>query len=536
MLRRLTLAVLLAVLPALAPASDVSTQPRTTDHGPEALRAGALAPTPAAEPDESAPGGDRESLLLWDHHYDDPIYTSCGIAAYGGPVFAGTFLNPPMQAEARDLLTGAPLWASAGTEFYVDACRTGFVLAAVDFNNADSTAVISEWRPGSATPLWSYTVHPCRSLIYEGWASRKPVQVADTGGMIAVALVMYTEAGQEGRLFAFEPGNGTPVVDWPFPSGNVVATALSEDGRYCAMTGWPTVYVYDIVADALRWSGPAGAGNDALAISPNGDYLAWGWSTLNVRHWNGSTYGAHYSATPGGGLYVGQVAFAPGDAFAVAWDNGNTTPNQVFVETYTLATPNLIWHYDYQGEPVSTHVDIPSTMLYSPSGAFLVVGSWGGSFPELHVFRVNNPDPVLTVDTPGSIFDMDVVDHEGAALVVACGKSVHAGTSGRGGDLYAIEASNLTATNPPPGADRLRLSAAPNPFNPTTNFRVTLPAPGRWTLAVYDPAGRRVHEVAGEGAGDLTIPWDATGHASGVYLARLEAGGQVATTSISLLK
>ena len=36
--------------------------------------------------------------------------------------------------------------------------------------------------------------------------------------------------------------------------------------------------LYDREAAALRWSGPLGAGHDALAISGDGRDLAWGWT------------------------------------------------------------------------------------------------------------------------------------------------------------------------------------------------------------------------------------------------------------------
>ncbi len=478
------------------------------------------------------PGGARTGTLLWSRHHVDPIYTSCGIAGAGGPVFAGTYLNAPRQVEAIPIDgDGTPDWVSGGTGLFVDASRSGLVLAAIDFDASDSSAVISEWRPGSATPLWSYTVHPCRSLTYQGWASRKPIQVSDDGSTIAVAVTMYVGPDQVGRLFAFEAGSGTPIVDWPFPSGNVVATAISPEGGFVAMAGWPTLYVYDVAGDALRWSGPIGSGNDALAISAAGQYVAWGWTTLSIRTWNGTSYALHHSMSAGASTYVGQVAFSPDDLFAVTWDNGNTTPNAVAVETYDLATPALRWHYDYQGTPPSTHVDIPSSMLFTESGDHLVVGSWGGSFPEVHVFDALDPDPIYTLDTAGSVFDVDVVDASGGGVLVsACGKSVHAGTGGRGGDLYLIAVTPVVAVEPaPPGAGP-ELVSGPNPFRTGTTMRFTLPAAVHYTLTVHDATGRLLRRFDGASpTGTGTVHWDGrdgSGRAvaPGVYFARFVSG------------
>ena len=59
--------------------------------------------------------------------------------------------------------------------------------------------------------------------------------------------------------------------------------------------------------------------------------------------------------------------------------------------------------------------------------------------PEVHVFERAEGEPVLTVDTPGSMFDIDIArGPQGRIHIAAAGKHVHANTSGRGGDLYSI--------------------------------------------------------------------------------------------------
>jgi hypothetical protein len=84
---------------------------------------------------------------------------------------------------------------------------------------------------------------------------------------------------------------------------------------------------------------------------------------------------------------------------------------------------------------------------------------------------------------------------------------------------------------------------APNPFNPRTAIRFDLPVAGTVRLAVYDVAGRLVRTLVD---GDLPngtheAVWDgrdatARAMASGGYLARLEAGGQVRTVRMSLVQ
>lgn len=99
----------------------------------------------------------------------------------------------------------------------------------------------------------------------------------------------------------------------------------------------------------------------------------------------------------------------------------------------------------------------------------------------------------------------------------SCG--VQIGAEGQG-------CTHPTAAEPAPGGG-LRLSAAPNPFNPKTRLAFSLPEAARVDLAVFDASGRRVATLLDNTerpAGEQTLDWNAAGIASGVYLARLEAG------------
>ena len=83
----------------------------------------------------------------------------------------------------------------------------------------------------------------------------------------------------------------------------------------------------------------------------------------------------------------------------------------------------------------------------------------------------------------------------------------------------------------------------PNPFNPTTAIRFSLPQPGEAELSIYNLLGQRVatlvHGV--QEAGVHTLAWDGRDEqgrelASGVYLYRLQAGAQVETRKLLLLR
>jgi hypothetical protein len=87
------------------------------------------------------------------------------------------------------------------------------------------------------------------------------------------------------------------------------------------------------------------------------------------------------------------------------------------------------------------------------------------------------------------------------------------------------------------------LAVRPNPFNPGTTLRLTLPVPGPIRLTVHDLRGRRVRTLV-EGlqpAGDLDVPWDGRDAAgqrvpSGVYIARLAGPTGRTAAKLTLLE
>jgi hypothetical protein len=112
-----------------------------------------------------------------------------------------------------------------------------------------------------------------------------------------------------------------------------------------------------------------------------------------------------------------------------------------------------------------------------------------------------------------------------------------------GNEGKPAKVSPLTGAGDGPRAHVLSISAFPNPFNPETTVRYTVPSRGPVELAVYDLRGEHVvtlidreHE-----AGAFTASWngrDSGGRAvgSGVYFAKLESQKTVRTYKLVLLK
>jgi len=78
----------------------------------------------------------------------------------------------------------------------------------------------------------------------------------------------------------------------------------------------------------------------------------------------------------------------------------------------------------------------------------------------------------------------------------------------------------------------------PNPFNPSTTIAFSLPETQRVRLTVVNLLGETVAILvdAPLAEGKHTVPWNAAFLPSGIYLCRLQAGAQVQTTKMVLMK
>ncbi len=98
---------------------------------------------------------------------------------------------------------------------------------------------------------------------------------------------------------------------------------------------------------------------------------------------------------------------------------------------------------------------------------------------------------------------------------------------------------DLTGVEPDPAAPAARLAAYPNPFNPKTSLRLSLPSAGRAELRVFDAVGAEVARLLDgpAAAGPLELSWDAGALPSGLYFARLSLDGRPVTSlKLTLLK
>jgi len=95
-----------------------------------------------------------------------------------------------------------------------------------------------------------------------------------------------------------------------------------------------------------------------------------------------------------------------------------------------------------------------------------------------------------------------------------------------------------TASKPSELPDRYALHQNyPNPFNPITTISFSVKERTDYTLTIYNLSGQRVASFKGTAdRGVKVIEWDASRHASGIYLYKLEAGSYTEAKKMMLLK
>ena len=73
--------------------------------------------------------------------------------------------------------------------------------------------------------------------------------------------------------------------------------------------------------------------------------------------------------------------------------------------------------------------------------------------------------------------------------------------------------------------------------NDKVNRQRQLPVASAWTISIYNNIGQKLDEFNGHNeAGIVSVAWDASRYASGVYLYRFRAGDLVETRKMVLLK
>ncbi len=267
---------------------------------------------------------------------------------------------------------------------------------------------------------------------------------------------------------------------------------------------------------------------EPISDSPAGgneDVLAAGLGAI-VQRLDGATGAVEWTANPGGSsVWDLAVIYRPGDTPLVI--AGSTGSDAAAIDAVTGLTE---WTFPMGGQVFDLaripDVDGDDVDDVGATGRFgqttLISGATGMQIWN-HVFGNN------TFDQSGEIVaPVPDLDGNGIAEVVF---------GVRDGRVTLLHGGNPVPTTIEPGTLPTELTLAtpaPNPVRDGAVVRFALPAPGDVRLALYDALGRAVwrHAAAAQPAGSHHVSLDAGALAAGVYVLRLEAGGEVATRRV----
>jgi hypothetical protein len=207
----------------------------------------------------------------------------------------------------------------------------------------------------------------------------------------------------------------------------------------------------------------------------------------------------------------------------------------------------VVWNISNLGSPfrVTSLRDATATVhnLYIV-GDLGFVSHYTAGFKTLDVSNPASPVVADTYDTSG--FSGEGYDGAFGVYPFASTGMVYVSDHPNGFYIFSVEGYNgpPTSVGNSPAAEAAWLGQNfPNPFNPSTSIRFTLPSPADTRLEVFDVRGALVKTLV-DGtmpAGPQQVEWNGTNGngravASGVYYYRLRSAGSDVTRKMVLLK
>ena len=199
----------------------------------------------------------------------------------------------------------------------------------------------------------------------------------------------------------------------------------------------------------------------------------------------------------------------------------------------------LLWSKTFGGylSDVSFTVEVANNEYFvtgSANGTW-----WVTAWADMWAFKTDSDGNLLWE----KIYDIRLCDIAFSGIPSADGGYVITGMTshGFGGDLWLAKLhpnpSGIT-DNPGTVNDYVLYQNYPNPFNPTTVISWQLQVSSSVRLAVYTLTGQRVAILVDkkQPAGSHSIEFDASHFSSGVYFYRLEAGDNIETRKMILMR
>ncbi|MCD6177263.1 MAG: T9SS type A sorting domain-containing protein, partial [Candidatus Cloacimonetes bacterium] len=260
----------------------------------------------------------------------------------------------------------------------------------------------------------------------------------------AYIYVSYYDNWEEfGRVEKYEIGNPTLIWDSYF-IGGAQTLDLSGNGSTLIFTqyggGNSNMWVLDSSDGSVIFQGPEYNQNnpaicDDASIIVNGDYSGY----VHVYEYNETleTYEDKWSFNASGNgssTWIGGMSIS-GDGSTIAVGTLDFITGgydgQIFV--FNTEVPIPLWSFGNFGDYV-TEIDM------SYDGSIIAAAGYGpmnNSTADFLLFRKESNIPVYEINTPGSMFGLDMAS-DGSFCTVG-GKAVHARVMGSGGLVYSVD-------------------------------------------------------------------------------------------------
>jgi WD40 repeat protein len=384
--------------------------------------------------------------LAWSH--SDGGLAWIGIAASLGERGTQVFAEYDLNNEADELFSSfdtdppTAVWSDGtalGSEARMVASadendvHVSIRQVIVNGNPATRQAVVSKYSSTSPVPLWTYTFAP---IINAG----AKVGIARDGRTIAAALT--NDSTWDVEIAVWGPANSLPGQYTKIPvgtNGYLRGFDLSADGSTLYFSAGTRAYIFDIATHAVVFDTDIGASFDSHAISGDGGVFAFGnFNALRVWERSGGTYINTHTATKPGQVYCARVDVSDdGSTVAAGWYYYNPGL-QVTLEALDVPTKSTTMSETLLG--VGGLQNLVADVVCSADGERFAVGLWGdaGTIDEVRLYDRDQNAPIATLNTPGSIFDVDL--SADGQRVVGASKAVHANSLGNGGRIDLLDA------------------------------------------------------------------------------------------------
>ncbi|MBK7377584.1 MAG: SBBP repeat-containing protein [Ignavibacteriales bacterium] len=478
----------------------------------------------------------------------------------GVEIWTATFGNDNNQEEANDIKVD-----NEGNVYITgyrvnDQLNTDFLT--IKYNAiGDTVWVRTHNGPANAgAEAVALAVDTISGTVYVTGSSKGVLTLNDNDYL----TIAYGSNGEQLWVSIYDgPGNSTDLAKAiAFRPGEVLVTGSSETTTLANSTDYLTIKLSAATGDTVWTKRYNGIGNDfdepkSIAVDLSGnvyvtgigsrgnqptdrDYVTIKYNTGGEEDWvsiynNESTDEAKSIAVDTqGNVYVTGVSGGFGNDYATI--KYNLSGVEQWVKRY------------HGGVPFSSNFDAASALTVDENSNVYVTGSSveGLSTNDADFFTIkynSDGDSLWTAryNGPGNDGDVGIdiaLDNFGNIYVI--GTSIGIGTASDY-TLIKYKQTPVSGLDDKTGNILIGYNLSnnyPNPFNPTTKIKYTIPARNFVTLKVYDVLGNEIVNLVNQEkqAGSYEINFDAINLSSGIYFYKLQTGDFVHAKKMILLK